>query len=132
MERRKTWLVTLTSAAVLAAVPLGSTAATASTQGATVDGQYKITSTDCYFNGGCTATFDIEQVGARLRVPHDKYFHGQVHAHRVHFAETFGLGTIEDSWGASGTTADGGLTIRGHMWDGIGGTGTFVMKYQGP
>jgi hypothetical protein len=131
--RRKAPFVVIATAVMLAVVPLSMDSATASTQGATVDGQYKITSTDCYFGGGaCTTIFDIEQIGYRLHVPHDKYFHGQIHARRVHIAETFGLGTIEDSWGASGTTTDGGLTIRGTMWDGIGGSGTFVMKYTGP
>ncbi len=122
----------LMAMATLIAVPLASAPANASTDQMTIDGQYKITSTDCYFNGNCSTTFDIEQVGSRLHVPHDKYFHGQTHAHRVHIAETFGQGTIEDSWGASGTSNDGGMTIRGSMWDGLGGTGTFVMKYLGP
>jgi hypothetical protein len=120
------------AAAMLATVAIGAAPAGAAAQQMTIDGRYKITSTDCYFGGGaCSTVFDIEQVGARLHVKGDKYFHGQTHAHRVHIAETFGEGTVEDSWGASGSSADGGLTIRGSMWDGIGGSGTFVMKYLG-
>jgi hypothetical protein len=117
---------------MLATVAIGVAPAGASPAMMTIDGRYKITSTDCYFSGGCSTVFDIEQVASRLHVKGDKYFHGQTHGHRVHIAETFGLGTIEDSWGASGTSTDGGLTIRGSMWDGIGGSGTFVMKYLGP
>jgi hypothetical protein len=96
----------------------------------TVDGHYRVTSTDCYFSGGrCTTTFDIEQVGLKLRDTTDKYFFGNVRGTHVGFGEVFPLGTVEDGWWCHGTTTDGGLTIRGTMDDGIGGSGTFVARF---
>jgi hypothetical protein len=93
-----------------------------------IDGHYRIVSTDCYFGGGrCHATFDIEQVGATLTSPTDKYFHGHVHGDHVRVGERYPPGTSEDGWTASGTTANGGRTVTGTMVDGIGGSGTFVL-----
>jgi hypothetical protein len=93
-----------------------------------VDGLYRIVSTDCYFaRGSCHHRFDIVQAGSTLRDPDDSLFHGAVHGDQVRVGERFPPGTSEDSWTATGTTTDGGRTIRGTMVDGIGGSGTFTM-----
>ncbi|HYA69684.1 MAG TPA: hypothetical protein VED63_13210, partial [Acidimicrobiales bacterium] len=98
----------------------------------TVNGRYRITSTDCYFAAGsCKATFDIEQRGFKLSDPSDKHFYGHVRGTTVHFGERWPSGVSEDSWSCTGSTTDGGKTITGTMTDGIGGSGTFVMKYLG-
>lgn len=97
-----------------------------------IDGHYRIVSTDCYFAAGsCTATFDIEDVAARLSAVGDRYFHGHVWGIRINFGETWPPGVSEDSWYCTGLTRDGGQTIRGTMTDGIGGSGTFVLRRVG-
>jgi hypothetical protein len=121
-------------ALALVLIPLGSGVALAAPDArAHVDGIYKITSTDCYFGAGaCTTKFDIEMARRYLHDKSDKYFWGHVRGDRVKFGEAFGQGTSEDSWGCTGYTKDGGKTISGMMWDGLGGSGTFVLKYLGP
>jgi hypothetical protein len=100
---------------------------------ATINGHYRIVSTDCYFGSArCERVFDIGQISTTLADPHDKYLRGRVHGDRVRVGETFPLGTIEDSWVATGTTTDGGQTVSGTMSDGIGGTGNFVMVFERP
>jgi hypothetical protein len=130
--------VTRWSAAAIAAlsvVAVTGVAAHASTATgtATVDGQYRIASTDCYFGAGsCTTVFDVEQVGTRLSSPTDRLFHGSVNGDRIRVGERYPQGTVEDSWIAAGTTTDGGHTFAGNMNDGIGGTGKFVMVFVKP
>ncbi len=122
------------AAIVLALVPLEAGVAAASPAArAHVDGVYRIKSTDCYFPGGtCTAVFDIEQDGRHLYDTSDRHLRGRVRRSHVKIAEIYHDGVSEDSWGVVGTTQDGGLTISGTMWDGIGGQGTFTMKYLRP
>jgi len=104
-----------------------------SSNGVRVDGHYRIVSTDCYFGAGkCRATFDIEQSGTTLSDASDKLFHGRIRGDHVRFGEKWPPGVSEDSWWCSGTTTDGGRIIKGTMTDGIGGSGTFVMKSLGP
>jgi len=97
-----------------------------------IDGLYRIVSTDCYFAAGkCHARFHIEQSAATLSDPSDKYFHGKVNGDRVKVGEQFPRGTSEDSWIAKGTTSNGGKSVSGNFYDGIGGSGTFTMTYIG-
>jgi hypothetical protein len=97
-----------------------------------VEGLYRIVSTDCYFAAGkCHARFDIEQSGSTLSDPSDKYFHGKVNGRRVTVGERFPRGTSEDGWSAVGSTSNGGKTVSGDFYDGIGGSGTFTMTYIG-
>jgi hypothetical protein len=98
----------------------------------TVQGRYRIVSTDCYFSrGSCHVIFNIEQVGTRLSDDADKLFHGRVHGVHVRVGERYPQGTSEDSWLAVGTTDDGGRVVKGTMTDGIGGSGTFTMTKVG-
>jgi hypothetical protein len=118
--------------ALVGATAVGAHAAT-STGGATVDGHYRIASTDCYFGGArCTVVFDVEQSGTRLTSPTDQHFHGSVNGDRIRVGERYPQGTVEDGWIAVGTTTDGGHTFAGTMTDGIGGTGKFVMVFVTP
>ncbi len=97
-----------------------------------VVGLYRIVSTDCYFAAGkCHARFDIEQSGTTLTDPSDRYFHGNVNGQRVKVGERYPRGTSEDGWVAVGTTSNGGKTVSGDFYDGIGGSGTFTMTYVG-
>ena len=78
-------------------------ASAVTTPTAKIDGLYRIESTDCYFAAGkCRARFDIEQSGATLSDPSDKYFHGKVSGDRVKVGERFPKGTSEDGWIARG------------------------------
>ncbi len=100
----------------------------ATSSGTTIQGRYRIVSTDCYFSrGSCHATFDIEQAGSKLSDDSDKLFHGATHGVDVRVGERYPQGTSEDSWAAVGTTDDGGRVVTGTMTDGIGGSGTFTM-----
>ena len=124
-------LVGLLAAAMLGSSVTVASAATSPT--AKIDGLYRIVSTDCYFAAGkCRARFDIEQSGSTLSDPSDKYFHGHVSGDHVKVGERFPKGTSEDSWIARGTTSNGGKTVSGDFYDGIGGSGTFTMTYIGP
>ena len=106
--------------------------AAASPASVVVDGHYRIVSTDCYFGAGkCSTVFDVEDVAARLSSPTDHYFHGHVNGDRISFGEIWPPGVSEDGWWCTGTTTNGGLTIKGTMTDGIGGTGTFVLRRVG-
>jgi hypothetical protein len=47
---------------------------------ATINGHYRIVSTDCYFGSArCERVFDIGQISTTLADPHDKYLRGRVH-----------------------------------------------------
>jgi hypothetical protein len=124
----------LSSLGLLLIAVLGSSTvvANAVTPGARVEGLYRIDSTDCYFAAGkCHARFDIQQSAGVLTDASDKYFHGKVNGDRVKVGERFPRGTSEDSWIAIGTSTDGGKTVSGSFYDGIGGSGTFTMTYLG-
>ena len=97
-----------------------------------VDGHFRIVSTDCYFaRGSCTATFDIEDAAGTLSSPTDRYFHGHVNGDRISFGEIWPPGVSEDGWWCHGATVNGGLTFKGTMMDGIGETGTYVLRRIG-
>jgi hypothetical protein len=116
----------------VAGIIIWPTTASPASQATTVQGRYRIVSTDCYFvRGGCHATFNIEQTGARLSDDADKLFHGRVHGVDVRVGERYPQGTSEDSWTAVGSTQDGGRVVKGTMTDGIGGSGTFTMTLVG-
>lgn len=128
---RTRWVAGLLSVAATLGcpVPMAGAAASATVK---IDGVYRIVSTDCYFAAGkCHARFDIEQSGTVLSDPTDRYFHGKVKGDRVKLGEQFPCGTSEDSWVAVGTTSNGGKTVGGHFYDGIGGSGTFTMSLVG-
>jgi hypothetical protein len=122
----------LVGAGLAALIGLGGVGSPASASPATVvvDGHYRIVSTDCYFGAGkCSKVFDIEDVAGRLSSPTDRYFHGHIRSGgRVAFGEIWPPGVSEDGWWCMGTTTNGGLTVKGTMTDGIGGSGTFVLR----
>ena len=131
-RRRTTWAASVLSVAATLGCPVALAGAAASST-VKIDGVYRIVSTDCYFAAGeCHARFDVEQSGTVLSDPTDRYFHGRVKGDRVKVGEQFPRGTSEDSWVAIGTTSNGGKTVSGNFYDGIGGSGAFTMTFVGP
>ncbi len=130
---RRWWGITAIGAlGVLMWPGLGAGAAAPAAPAASINGPYRLTTTDCYLSGGrCTGVFDVVQTGTRLADPSDRYFRGHVNGRHVDFGEVYPPGTSEDGWWCVGTTSDGGRIVRGTMTDGIGGSGTFVFRRLG-
>jgi hypothetical protein len=99
----------------------------------TLNGSYRIISTDCYFGAGrCSAVLDLVQSPAGLlSSPTDRHLHGRVSGRWVVVSEDEPPGVVEDGWLARGYANATGGHVHGDFLDGIGETGTFVLNRLG-